>query len=333
MNTARRRIVKGVATAVGVAGLAATGVAGPAFAATQSVTEACDKVIIDLSGYSTVAAQPATTVPGALIAEAAPLIPAIYGEPELISPATDAVAAVSEYRYVQIHPLTGEPTGKEHWFTGAGPAEPSVWEPTGESRILTPAIPAQDPVYGEAPLITAEVPAQDAVYADDEIVPAVPGDATPNSLTLAVDGVTELDAEFGADYAASWTIDGTKGHTYSVAISGYGMEDVAPIFGETEACKVTPPPVVVVPPVVVPPVVVPPVVVPPVVVPPVVVLPVVVKPATATPVTTAPVAATPVASIRMLPHTGMASGSVPAAVLAAAMVLAGSLLTLRRRRV
>ena len=327
MNTAqKKKTFTGAAAAIVVAGLAATGVAGPAFAATQPVTDTCDAIIIDLTGYSTI---PVNTVK-VLVSEATPLVPAVYGEPELLEPATDAVPAVYDYDYLyfQFHPVTGEFTGKEKWFKNSGPAEPSVWElqETVETEI-SPAIPAKPAVYGPAPLISAEVPAQDPVY-KDEIVPPRPGDATPNSLTLYLDGEIALEADFGTDYDASVAVDGTVDHTYSVVITGYGM-DMVTIPGMTEACVVAAPPVVD-PPAEKP--VVTPVAVVPAAPAPVVAAPAAAAPVAAAPVAARPVAAAPAAKSEVLASTGVSEWTTLASIMAAAMLLAGAALTLRRRR-
>ena len=345
MNTTQRKTFTGVTTAIVVAGLTATGVATPALAATSSVTDVCDAIILDLTGYSTIPDQPATTE-RVLVTEATTLVPAIYGEPPLVTPATNAVPAVfdNDYRYISAHPVTGESTGQEKWFKNEAPADPSVWKLI-ETRTteITAAVQAQPAVYGPAPLLSPEVPARDAVY-EDKMVPAVSGNATPNSMTLYIDDEVGLEAAFGSDYDASVAVDGTSAHTYSVVISGYGMADIAPILGATEACVITPPidiPSVDIPSVDIPPVEEPvdepvdePVVDEPVEVPPVVSLPVmppVVPPAAAAPAAATPAAATPAARTEVLPRTGVASWTPLASILAAVMMLAGIALTLRRR--
>ena len=125
MNATQGKTFTGFTTAIMVVGLTATGVATPALAATSSVTDVCDAIILDLTGYSTIPDQPATTE-RVLVTEATTLVPAIYGEPPLVTPATNAVPAVfdNDYLYVSAHPVTGESTGQEKWFKNEAPADP-----------------------------------------------------------------------------------------------------------------------------------------------------------------------------------------------------------------
>jgi hypothetical protein len=73
------------------------------------------------------------------------------------------------------------------------------------------------------------------------VTEAVEGNATPNTITLYLDGVFYGSANFGHSYANTVAIDGSVAHTYSVVIDAVGTDYDVTINGETEACFVQPP--------------------------------------------------------------------------------------------
>jgi hypothetical protein len=239
MNLTTRRALTGISATLTTAGLVLAGAAAPAFAANNDVTDSCDAdagmsaISVSLAGYETIPEQPAYTIQE-LVSEAVAYVPAVYGPGPIITPAKAAVPAVYETQY-EWDKAQGKSDPK--WFNNDGPANPAVWVKTGSTRQFetSPAIPATAEVRGPDIIVTPEVPAQDAVY-KPVVIPAVPGDDDPNSVTLSVDGDVVFTADFGAAYARSVPIDGAIAHTYSVVVEAAGSTQGAEIEGTVDAC-------------------------------------------------------------------------------------------------
>ncbi|ANJ28136.1 hypothetical protein [Agromyces aureus] len=210
-----KRTLPALVVAVLGAGLALAGTVAPAAAATPtpatSIVGSCDALSVDLAGYA--------VEPGA---------DAVYETVE-VSP---AVAEVShtDYQYSWSFLFWGE-TRWAHKDSGAHVIYDSkLWERTGLTQTHV------------------EVAAQDAVTEQQLVSAAIPADATPNTVTVTIDGATVVDGlAFGAEYApADFALaKGTPGtetygtHTYSVSVTayqGYGAEPVASVVdsGSTE---------------------------------------------------------------------------------------------------
>ncbi|MFF2371577.1 hypothetical protein [Agromyces sp. NPDC058110] len=209
-----KRTLPALVVAVLGAGLALAGAAAPASATTEpttnSVVGTCDALSIDLSGY--------TVEPGA----------DAVTETVEISP---AVAEVSHTDYVYRTIL-----GKEHVSH-----KDSGWQLWYDWRWYY--------FTGETSK-HVEVEAKDAVTEEREVTPAIPADATPNTVTVVIDGETVVDGEsFGAEYApAAFALEkgepGTETygtHTYSVSVTayeGFGVEPTTSVVGsDSTSCE------------------------------------------------------------------------------------------------
>ncbi|TFC90152.1 MULTISPECIES: LPXTG cell wall anchor domain-containing protein [unclassified Cryobacterium] len=155
--------------------------------------------------------------------------------------------------------------------------------------------------------------------------PAVAADATPNTVTVTIDGVASAPVKFGKTYASTIALDGQTSHTYSVVLGTHDGYDRT--FADTTVACPTPTPSV--PPTPTP--IVPSVSETPApIVPPVNATPT----PTATAVTPAAVTApapTPAASTRELAETGVSTWSVPAVAASVLAMLLGAGLLLARR--
>ncbi|UYL85352.1 hypothetical protein SEA_HAGER_59 [Microbacterium phage Hager] len=200
---------------------------------------------------------PTILVPNPDYRPAIPEVPEVLGDPPLIK-AEQLEVSHTENEYKQW--VTGKLkwVKSDDWNPGFG------WYATGNQRIVVD-IPYSPAVYGPQPVITPYQPAVPAVgepqieVANPAYVPAVPAvpavgtptktvenpdyvaaDATPNTVTVIVDGDEVLDEEFGTSYSNSIAIDGTKNHSYKVEVVGYTGVGTKTFTGKTTACPPTP---------------------------------------------------------------------------------------------
>ncbi|POH58702.1 hypothetical protein C3B59_18635 [Cryobacterium zongtaii] len=221
------------------------------------------------------------------------------------------------------------------------------------------------PAFAHTPAVTADCTSLSMKFESYNVIaakpasggkPAVAADATPNTVTVTIDGVASAPVKFGKTYSSTIALDGQSSHTYSVVLGTHDGYDRT-FADKTVACPTpTTPSTPVVPPVTPSPTPsVPPVTptpsptpsVPPVTPTPTPIVPSVsetpapiVPPATVTPTPTATAvtpavatAPTPAASTRELAETGVSTWSVPAiAASVLAMLLGAGLLLARRFR-
>ncbi|USH45255.1 DnaE-like DNA polymerase III alpha [Microbacterium phage Potty] len=200
---------------------------------------------------------PTILVPNPDYVPAIPEVPEVLGDPPLIK-AEQLEVSHTENEYKQW--VTGKLkwVKSDDWNPGFG------WYATGNQRIVVD-VPYSPAVYGPQPVITPYQPAVPAVgepqieVANPAYVPAVPAvpavgeptktvenpdyvaaDATPNTVTVIVDGEEVLDEEFGTSYSNSVAIDGTKNHSYKVEVVGYTGVGTKTFTGKTTACPPTP---------------------------------------------------------------------------------------------
>ncbi|QKY80337.1 membrane protein [Microbacterium phage Mercedes] len=227
-----RKLIASATTALVVGGGLALATALPASAHTPEVTATCSSVSATLTNYEYVEAQPAQTGTR-VVTPAVPYQPAVYGERPLITPAVEYVPAnpgTTQYEYRQLI------TGKTKWLDSKTWNPGLGWYATGNTQVVgaTPEVPAQEAVYGDAPLISPEVLAQPEVTEQYEVKPAVP--AQDNSIEFYVDGTLVKSERFGTSYTGSVSIDGAKGHQYSVVIDAIGTTYDKTLKGKTTAC-------------------------------------------------------------------------------------------------
>ncbi|WP_133160276.1 LPXTG cell wall anchor domain-containing protein [Cryobacterium zongtaii] len=232
------------------------------------------------------------------------------------------------------------------------------------------------PAFAHTPAVSADCTSLSMKFESYNVIaakpasggkPAVAADATPNTVTVTIDGVASAPVKFGKTYSSTIALDGQRPHTYSVVLGTHDGYDRT-FADKTVACPTptpsvppvtsTPTPTPSVPPVTstptptpsVPPVTSTPTPsVPPVTPTPTPIVPSVsetpapiVPPANATPTPTATAvtpaavtapAPTPAASTRELAETGVSTWSVPAiAASVLAMLLGAGLLLARRFR-
>lgn len=220
----RKFVASAVAALLVSGGLVATTVL-PASAHTPQVSDTCNSITVDLQNYQTIAGS----------AE-------VLGEKPLISAAVEAKDAVYavEYEFVFKKEHPNSPRWEaEGWNADSNPNSEG-WHSTGVTRqgeLLSAAVEAQEAVYGEAPVIQA----------------AVAANATPNVVTVEVDGVLVVDTTFGSSYNNTIAVDGTQNHTYKVRVRAFDDPNGANGWsfnhnGTTEKCA----PVVTYPPVITP---------------------------------------------------------------------------------
>lgn len=253
MNETTKRALTAAGTTLAIAGLTIAGAAAPAFAATtHHVSVTCDTATglttigIMLAGYEILQEIPAYTMQVLKTPEVPGTDPRTV-KGEVIIQASPGAPAVTEVQYEYRMELPGNGNGNgpgkdnppQHtvrWFGGSGPDDSSVWVKTGASRtfVLTPEIPAQPEVRGPD-LVIPGTPRQEAVW-EDVLIPAIPGDETPNTMTLLIDDEVQQSSGFGAVYADSHLVDGTSRRTYAVNVEAAGQLGDVKLTGVTDPC-------------------------------------------------------------------------------------------------
>ncbi|WP_395245448.1 hypothetical protein ACGGZK_06465 [Agromyces sp. MMS24-K17] len=217
-----KRTVSALAAGVLGAGLALAGVVAPASATsevpTNTVVGACNVLTVDLAGYAVEPGAPAVT------------------ETVVVTPAVAEVSHTDyEYQRWRLGWLGPYPTDEFRWVhKWVGEHDFYDWgyyNYTGNQKKHV------------------EVAAQPEVTEEREVTPAIPADATPNTVTVEIDGAAVVDAQaFGAAYARDdfALAKGTPGtdaygqHSYRVTVSAYqgvGTEPVESVVAEgTTSC-------------------------------------------------------------------------------------------------
>lgn len=231
-----------IAVLLAGAGLAIT--AAPASAHTPAASATCEAIAISATAYETKPASGEPTIPNPDYVPAIPGTPAV-GEPTIVIdnpdyvPATDPVT-VTEYEWRGIFDNWGTIWSTDRPYFG--------WWKTGQERVVEthPGTPA----VGE-PTITVPnpdyVPSTDPVPAQGE--PTIPNpeyveaDATPNTVTVTVDGDEVYAAEFGQSHDATIPLDGSTGHDWIASFVGWNGIGTQTLQGTTEPCELphTPP--------------------------------------------------------------------------------------------
>lgn len=228
----RKNVAAGLVALLAGAGLALTTV-GTAHAHTPEVTASCGTLTINLTNYSTVTGSEAV-MGTRVVQEAVPAQDAVYGEPPLITPGTDAVPAnpgITKYEYKQLF------TGKTTWAE----SDPGFgWYATGNTKVVgaTEEIPGTEPVYGEPELISPAVPAVPEVTEEYVITPAV--EAEENDLTVKINGDVKVETSFGTTYTNVILVDEIQ-FSYSVEIDAIGTEYDRTIEGTFDGAQSTNP--------------------------------------------------------------------------------------------
>lgn len=207
-----KRTISALAAGVLGIGLAVAGVVAPASATeaqpTHTATGSCTALTVDLAGYAVEPGAPAVT------------------ETVVVTPAV-AELSHTDYQY-------------ERWTIGLF----SGIHPTGETRWVHKWVGTYDVYdwgfykYSGATQKHVDVAAQPAVTEEHELAAAIPANATPNTVTVTIDGQVVVDAlPFGAEYApADFPLakgtpgtDGYGTHTYEVRVSAYQGYGAAPV--------------------------------------------------------------------------------------------------------
>jgi hypothetical protein len=209
-----------------------------ASAHTPTVTADCDVLTVNATAYEERPAVGEATI----IIDNPDHVPAVPGTDAIGSPtltvenpdyvpAVEAVPAVYATEHEYRHRILAWKTRWEAAGWNADGIESIGWYSTGNTRevLVTEAIPGSDAI-GEP---TIDIPNPDYVAAVPG-VPAVgeptlevenpdhvPGDATPNQVTVVVDGEVLADAEFGTDYSATFELFPYEAHTYQVVIDAW----------------------------------------------------------------------------------------------------------------
>lgn len=108
---------------------------------------------------------------------------------------------------------------------------------------------AAAPAFAHTPEVTADCDSLSMDFRSYAVVaaqpagggkPAVAADATPNTVTVTIDGVASAPVKFGRAYASTIALDGLKAHTYSVVLDTHDGYDRT-FADKTAACPTTPP--------------------------------------------------------------------------------------------
>ena len=233
-----RKLTSGaIAVLLASAGLAFT--AAPASAHTPAASATCEAISISAVYYSTKPASGEPTIANPDYKPAVPGTPAV-GEPQITVPNPEHKPAVeatyrTEYLYKQMI------TGKSKWMDSLTWNPGLGWYYAGETR-QTEVTPAQAAV-GDPTIVIANpayVPATPGTPAQGEQTipnPAyVEADATPNSVTVTVDGQQVYAAEFGESHTATIPLDGTTKHNWIASFVGWNGTGTQTITGKTAAC-------------------------------------------------------------------------------------------------
>ena len=233
-----RKITTGaVALLIAGAGVAFTAV--PASAHTPAASATCEAITISATKYETKPASGEPTISNPDYVPAVPSTPAV-GEPTLTIDNPDYVPAAeatyaTEYLYKQII------TGKTKWLDSLTWNPGIGWYYAGETREVE-ATPATDAV-GEPTIVidnpdyiaaTEGTPAQgEPTMPNPEYVEA---DATPNTVTVTVDGEQVYTEAFGESLDATIPLDGATKHTWIASFVGWNGVGTQTIKGKTSAC-------------------------------------------------------------------------------------------------
>ncbi|QGJ95300.1 hypothetical protein QDA11_gp81 [Microbacterium phage Jayden] len=226
-----------IAVLLAGAGLAFT--AAPASAHTPAASATCEAITINASYYETKPASGEPTIANPDYRPAIPGTPAI-GDPQITVdnpdyiPAKDAVTHVEyewkswnwstlrfDYRWSATNPGTWWiKTGEQKVVTDEE-AQPAVGEPTIviDNPDYVPAVP-ESPAVGEPTIPNPEY---------------VEADATPNTVTVTVDGEEVYSAEFGESHSATIPLDGKK-HSWIASFVGWNGIGTETIKGKVSAC-------------------------------------------------------------------------------------------------
>lgn len=232
-----KRFIAGGASALLLAGGIVAASVAPASAHTPAASATCEAVTISAVYYETKPAHGEPTIANPDYVPGTPGQPAV-GEPTITVPNPDYVApkdAVTAIEYEWRGILT-------NWGTIWSQERPHIgWWKTGAERTIeiSPAMPA----VGE-PTITidnpAYVPAVPEVPAQGE--PTIPNpayqaaDATPNTVTVTVDGEQVYSERFGTSHNATIPLDGKTKHTWVASFMGWNGVGTQTISGKTTAC-------------------------------------------------------------------------------------------------
>ncbi|WP_159602302.1 hypothetical protein [Agromyces humi] len=199
-----KRAISALSVAALGAGLALVGTVAPAAAAdstsTPGVAASCISLDVNLTGYA--------TDPGA----------AEVTEERVVTP---AIAEVSHTDYVYTKHLgLGPATHVSHKWSGADLIYDWTWyKYSGQSQKHV------------------EVEAQAEVTETVVVTPAVPANATPNTVTVEVGGEVVLaTTTFGTDFSQSFPLDKHTEQPYTVTVASFDGQGGGVFTGTSPAC-------------------------------------------------------------------------------------------------
>ncbi|QDH93134.1 hypothetical protein QDA02_gp31 [Microbacterium phage Margaery] len=236
-GTTMKRFIAGGATALLLAGGIVAASVVPASAHTPAASATCEAITISAVYYETKPESGSPTIPNPAYVPAVPGTPAVgtptitVDNPDYVAP-KDAVT-VTEFEWRGLF---------DNWGTIWSTDRPYIgWWKTGAERVTeispavegvgTPTIEIANPAYVPA---VPEVPAQGEPTIPNPAYQAA--DATPNTVTVTVDGTQVYSERFGQSHTATIPLDGKTKHSWVASFVGWNGVGTQTITGKTSAC-------------------------------------------------------------------------------------------------